>query len=63
MSREDTGGLTVWLDHEDMQHLLTHGTAVVSKEVGPIEVKIKTEQKLRTNIVMEGPNDDPEVVE
>jgi hypothetical protein len=67
MSENETkGGMTVELDGQDIQHLLTRGRSTVTKEVGPIEVKIKCRNRVYPHFVMEnGAGDvvDPEVFE
>jgi len=60
MTDDTQGGLTVSIDAQDIQHLMTHGRAIVTKEVGPIQVKIRCDEKMRTAVVVEGPDKDPE---
>lgn len=51
MTDETQGGLTVTVDADDIRHLMTHGRSVVTKDVGPIEVKIKCDHKMVTQVV------------
>lgn len=59
---ETKGGVTVTLDADDLNHLLTHGRASVQKEIGPLEVKIKTDAKIRHQIVLEDPHGESEPI-
>lgn len=60
---ETHGGLTVEVDAKDIQQLMTHGTSVVTKEVGPIEVKIRCRNKMRAAVIVDGRDKDPEEME
>jgi len=59
------GDLRVTLDRDDIQHLLKNGTAVVSKDVGPITVNLRTHQQLNAVVTVSGRrcDPDPEVVD
>jgi hypothetical protein len=52
MTDQAKGGLTVEIGRDDIQHLMTHGAAVVTKEVGPIEVKIRCDEKMTAWVVV-----------
>jgi len=56
------GGVTVALDGDDLQHLLKHGDAAITKDCGPLEIKIRTAGKVRFDIVLDVPGDGAETV-
>jgi hypothetical protein len=60
MTDDTQGGLTVSIDAQDIQQLMTHGTSTVTKDIGPIQVKIRCKQKMRTAVIASGPDKDPE---
>lgn len=59
---ENQGGVTVHLDADELNHLLTHGRATVCKDVGPLQIKIKTDGKVRHQVVLDHPNGETEVL-
>lgn len=59
---ESQGGVTVRLDAEDLNHLLTHGTATVTKDAGPLEIKIKADGKVRHQVVLDDGHGGDEVI-
>lgn len=63
MTDETNGSLTVEIDSSDIQHLMTHGTSVVTKDIGPIQVKIACRDKMRAAVIASGPDKDPEEME
>jgi len=63
MVRESPSGeIAVELDRQDVQHLLTHGSATVSKDVGPLTVKVRCQEKLWAKVVVDGPEEPAEEV-
>ena len=62
MTDDADGTIQIELNRDEMMHLLTHGTAVVQKDAGPLRIDIKTETKLRTEIVAEHPEEEPEPI-
>jgi hypothetical protein len=65
MSETETdaqGGITVRLDAEDLNHLLTHGRATVTKDAGPLEIKIQADGKLHTQVVLDDGHGGGEVI-
>jgi len=46
MTDQNKGGLTVDLDASDLQHLIKNGASVVTKEIGPLEVRIRCNSKV-----------------
>lgn len=65
MSDDTKGGLTVDIDADDLQHLITRGRATVTKEIGPIEVKIRCTPQLvhRIDMVDKGDGENETVAE
>ncbi|MFC7057250.1 hypothetical protein [Halovenus salina] len=59
---ETQGGVTVTLDADDLNHLLTHGRAVVCKDAGPLEIKIKADGKVRHQVVLDDGHGESEVI-
>ncbi|MXR52323.1 hypothetical protein GRX03_12005 [Halovenus sp. WSH3] len=47
------GGVTIRLDADDLNHLLTHGRSTVCKDAGPLEIKIQAEGKVRHQVVLD----------
>lgn len=54
--------IEVQLDRGDVMALLKHGKCASIKSVGPIQVKITTEQKYRPTIVVDSHDEEPEEV-
>ena len=50
---ENKGGLTVELDADDIMHLTVRGTSTVTKEIGPIDVKVRCKNRVYPKFVME----------
>jgi len=63
MSDETQGGLTVTIDADDIQHLMTHGRAVVTKDVGPIQIKIQCDDKMYAKVVTQSRDGESGVLE
>ena len=53
---ETKGGVTVRLSGEDLTHLLTHGRASVTKDAGPLEIKVQADAKVYHKIVLDDRN-------
>jgi len=62
MTDDTQGGLTVSIDAQDIQHLMTHGRAVVTKDVGPIEVKIRCDDKMVARVLTVNKEGDGELM-
>jgi hypothetical protein len=62
MSEPNSGTIEVDLEREDVKQLLTHGTAVVQKHVGPLRIDIRCKDKLRTEVVIDGHSEGTEVL-
>jgi len=58
---DNQGGFTVEIDGDDIQHLTMHGSSVVCKEVGPIEVKIRCRSKIYPKFIMQEDGETSEV--
>jgi len=54
--------IEVQLDQQDILHLLKHGKATSTKQIGPMEVRVTTEQQIRPTIVVDSRDEDPEEV-
>lgn len=52
MSDDTEGRITVDIDAHDLQHLISHGRATITKEVGPIDVKIRCDPQIVHRIDM-----------
>jgi len=59
---ETQGGITVRLSADELNHLLTHGRATVTKDAGPLEIKIQTDGKIRTQVVLDDGHGNSEVL-
>jgi hypothetical protein len=63
---ETKGGLTIELDGDDIKYLTKRGRSTVTKEIGPIQVKVRCDNRVYPHFVMEdatGNVVDPEVFE
>lgn len=59
MPDENKGGITVTLDGDDIQHLVKHGSSTVTKDIGPIQVKIRCEGKVYPRFVLDERGSEP----
>jgi len=51
MSEDTRGGITVSIDVDDIQQLMKQGRSMVTKEVGPIQVKIRCDDKMYAKVI------------
>jgi len=50
---DSQGGVTVHLSADDLNHLLGLGRAAVTKEIGPLQIKIRTDGEVRHQIILD----------
>lgn len=60
MSDEPRGTIEVTLDRDDVNNLMKDGTTIITKEAGPIDIRLKTHQHLHAVVMVSGRNKDPE---
>ena len=50
---EPDGRITVKLDGDDIKHLISRGTSTVTKDVGPLSVRIKCRGRVYSKFVLD----------